>query len=134
MNLLNNVFDLDRIEINHSNQKYLLIFGILMILVLIVFLLKKDYYYENTLIVNDNEILLLTDREEVNKIVNNDNIWINEIRSDYSIDKIINQDSICYVSIKLNIPITNITSVKYKILLGKETIFEYFVRIIRKVS
>ncbi len=134
MNLLNQVFNLDNDEINRVNKNYLIVFLIMMMLLVVVLFLKKDYYYENDLVFNEDSIILLVDKNDINKIKDKQSILINKIKSDYSINKIIDQGNICYVDINLKTSITNIFQGKYKILLGKETIFEYIIRIIRKVS
>lgn len=134
MNLLNQVFNLDNDEINRVNKNYLIVFLIMMMLLVVVLFLKKDYYYENDLVFNEDSIILLVDKNDINKIKDKQSILINKIKSDYSINKIIDQGNICYVDINLKTSITNISQGKYKILLGKETIFEYIIRIIRKVS
>ena len=134
MNLLNQVFNLDKDEINRVNKNYLIVFLLMMVLLIVVLFLKKDYYYENSLLFNEDSIMLLVNKDEINKIKDKQSILINEIRSDYSINRIIEEGNICYVDIDLKTNISNISQSKYKILLGKETIFEYIVRIIKKVS
>ena len=134
MNLLDNVFNTDKLEINMVNKKYLIVFCFLIILLVIILLIKKDYYYENNLILGDERIILLVDKDKINEVKNKKKVLINEIESDYSINKIIDEENVCYVDIKLYTNITNISNQKYKILLGKETIFEYIIRIIRKIS
>ncbi len=134
MNLLNQVFNLDKDEINRVNKKYIIVFSIMMALLIVVLFLKKDYYYENSLLFNEDSIMLLVNKDEINKINDNRYILINGIKSDYSINRIIEEGNICYADINLKTNITNISQTKYKILLGKETIFEYIIRIIRKVS
>ncbi len=131
---MNQVFNLDNDEINRVNKNYLIVFLIMMMLLVVVLFLKKDYYYENDLVFNEDSIILLVDKNDINKIKDKQSILINKIKSDYSINKIIDQGNICYVDINLKTSITNIFQGKYKILLGKETIFEYIIRIIRKVS
>lgn len=56
----------------------------------------------------------------------------NNIASDYSINKIMDGEDVCYVDINLTTKIENIHEMKYQIFLGKETIGEYLIRIIKK--
>lgn len=132
MNLLDDVFNIDDIEINKVNKKYIMVLLIICLLITGLFLIKKDYYYENKIIVDDNKTLLLVDKDKVNEVKKKKIILINEIETNYSINKIIDDRNICYMDINVNIE--NISSENYKILLGKETIFEYIIRVIKKVS
>ena len=134
MNLLNNILDTDQIQINKFSKVYIKILLGMLILLLLLLLIKKNYYYENELIYDNTNIILLSDKNTINKIKNSKVILVNDIESDYSINRIIDKNDTCYVDIKLNSNIEGFSSGKYKILLGKETILEYFIRIIKKVS
>ena len=133
MKLLNNIFDLDQIEINKINKICLraLIIIVWILFVGVVFI-KKDYYYENVLIKENDNIIFLVDKDEMNNIQNKEGVLINKIQSKYSINKIISCEDICYVDINITTNMENITGNKYKILLGKERIIEYLIRIIKK--
>ena len=134
MSLLNNIFNIDEMEINSINKKYLKIFIVMILLIIGLLVIKKDCYYENDLLFNDNSIILIVDKDILNKIKTKKTLFVNKIESNYSINKIIDDGNICYIDIKLDINIENISNTKYKVLLGKETIFEYIVRIIKKIT
>lgn len=134
LNLLDNIFNTDSIEINKVNKKYLIILIIICLLSSGLFLIRKDYYYQNKIIIDDDRILLLVDKDKVNEIKKKKIVLIDDIKTNYSINKIINDGNICYIDINLEINIENISDKKYRILLGKETIFEYIIRVIKKVS
>lgn len=134
MNLFNNIFNADTIEIIKINKNYLRLILVILLLFAILFLIKKDYYYENNLLINNDNIFLLVDKKMINEIKKAKTILVNKIENDYSINKIIDQGDICYVDISLYANIENILDNKYQILLGKETVFEYIIRIIKKIS
>ena len=134
MNTLNNIFNTDEIEINSVNKKYSKILLIIIILVSSLLLIKKDYYYENILLIDDNNIFLLVDKDVINSVKDKKTILVNKISNNYSINRIIDKGDICYMDIKLNTNISNISNTKYKTLLGKESVFEYIIRTIKKVS
>lgn len=132
--LLHNVFNQDDIKVDYFNKKCLLVMIIVIVTLLImVFTIKKDYYYENIITQSDTSIILLAHKNMVNIIKRNKSILVNDIESDYSINKIVDGKNICYIDINLKTNILNIYNLEYKIFLGKETIFEYLIRIIRNV-
>ena len=134
MRLLNNIFNTDDTEINKANKRYFKILIVIIFLIIGLLIIKRDYYYENNLLINDDSILLLVDKDTINKIKTKKIVLIDNIESNYRINKIINDGNICYIDIKLDVSIENISDTKYKILLGKETIFEYIIRVIKKIS
>lgn len=131
MNLLNNIFSYDNMEINKVNKRYILIFSLLIILILLLMIIKKDNYYENTFTVIDNSIVLLVDKNYVNKIKDNKKIIIDNIDCEYSINSVESLNDMYMVNIKIDIKI-NVNNGSYKLYLGKERIFDYIVRIIKK--
>lgn len=131
MNLLNNIFSYDNMEINKVNKRYILIFSLLIILILLLMIIKKDNYYENTFTVIDNSIVLLVDKNYVNKIKDNKKIIIDNIDCEYSINSVEPLNDMYMVNIKIDIKI-NVNNGSYKLYLGKERIFDYIVRIIKK--
>ena len=133
MDLLNNVFNVDDNEINKFNIKYIKVLIITILLIVTLFIIKKDYYYGNDIIISENMMAIVVDKSVLNKVKNKNTILVNEIENKYSINKIIDEGNICYIDITLNTDIENISNSKYKILLGKETIFEYIIRVIKKV-
>ena len=132
MNLLNNLFSTEDIEIVNVNRKYLIIIVMVLLVIGLLLIVNKDNYYINRFNVIDNEIMLLVEKEYINKIKNSKSITINDVENIYSINSIMPLDDNFLVSIKLNMEIKNITEGDYKIYLGKERLFDYIIRIIGK--
>ncbi len=132
MNLLSNLFNGDNLEIVHINKKYFLIIIIILLLACIFLFLEKDNYYLNTYTISEDKILILVDKDNINNIKKQKEIIINDIKCDYSINKITPVENSFLVSINLNTKIENISSGFYKVYLGKERLFDYIIRIIRK--
>ena len=132
MNLLNNLFNADEIEITNINKKYLIIVVITLIFTITLLFTKKNNYYHGTFTINNNDIVLLVEKDYVNKIKKTNKIIVDNIETDYSINKIMPVDSIYMISINLNPKIDNLKTGEYKVYLGKESLFEFIVRIIKK--
>ena len=133
MNLLNNIFNFDEIEIKRLSRKYLLIFIIFILMMITLLLIEKNRYYTNTFNVINEKMVLFVQKEYINEISNNNMIVIdNSIESSYSIKKVEPVDNMFMVSIKTSIPLKNISNGSYKVYTGKERLFEYIVRIIKK--
>ena len=132
MNLLNNIFNYDEMEIVNVNKRYIIVMIIIVIIIIALVLIKKDNYYSNTFTMADSEILLLVEKDYINRIQKHNKIIIDNIENDYSIMSITPIDNIMMVKINTKIAINNINNGVYKIYLGKERLFDYFIRIIRK--
>ena len=132
MNLLNDAFNSDNRDIVRVNKKYLYILVFMILIISLLLLVKKNNYYVNTFSASDGTIVLLAEKEYVNKVKENKEIIINEIKCDYSIKEIIPADDSFFISINLNTKIKNIGSGIYKVNLGKERLFDYIIRIIKK--
>ena len=132
MNLLNNLFNTEDIEIVNVNRKYLIIMIVVSVVISLLLTINKDNYYVNKFNVIDDGIMLLVEKEYINKIKNSKSITINDVENTYSINSIMPLDNNFLVSIKLNIEIKNINEGDYKIYLGKERLFDYIIRIIGK--
>ena len=98
----------------------------------IILFIKKDYYYSNVFKINGEDIVLLLDKDYVNKIKENKEILIDDIKYDYSIKKLEQLEGSYMISISINTKIENINQGIYKIMIGKESIFDYIIRIIKK--
>ena len=130
MNLLNKIFNYDDIEITIINKKYsILLIGFIVIILLLV-LIKKDNYYSSTFTYVDKSLVLLVDKDYVNEIRDNKQIIIDDINYDYSINSI--EPFNDYFLISIETKLKNINNGIYKIHLGKESVFDYIVRIIIK--
>ena len=133
MNLLNKLFDSDKYEVIKINKKSVLLLIITCLLIMfLLFFVKKDNYYINNFTNIDGEIILLIDKDYINTIKNKRKILINDIEFDYSINSIIPVEKKYMLNIKLNNKIDNIKTGKYKVLLGKENLFDYIFRILKK--
>ena len=134
MNLLNDIFDSEQIEINMITKKYLKIFIIIIILLItFLFYIEKNNYYANSLIIGEDSILLVVDKKMVNEVKNENSLIVNNISSNYSINRIIPDGDICYIDINLETNILNGQEKEYKIFLGKEKMIEYLIRIIKMI-
>ena len=131
MNLLSNIFDIDRIRIMEVNRKYMFALIILVIIILVCLLfIRKDYYYINTITnVGDNTVLVV-EKDMVKNIRDKKKIIIDNIENDYSINRVEQLQDVCFIYINLNYK--NIHDNTYKIYLGKENVLEYIIRILKK--
>ena len=129
-----NIFNTDEMEINITNKKYFIFLIIIIFIIIGLLTIKKDYYYENNLLQDEGSFMLLAEKDVVNTIKDKRTILINGIKNNYNINKIIDNGNVCYIDIKIDVDIENISSGKYKILLRKETFFEFIIRVIKKIS
>ena len=132
MNLLNNIFDSDNMKVINKNRKYCFILLLFIAIIGMLLLIKKDCYYTNYISVIDNEIVLFVDYNYINTIKNGKTIILDKTKCDYSIKKIEKVDDIFLVNINFTMDIKNIKHNNYKIYLGKERIFDYIIRMIKK--
>ena len=129
-----NIFNTDEMEINITNKKYFIFLIIIIFIIIGLLTIKKYYYYENNLLQDEGSFMLLAEKDVVNTIKDKRTILINGIKNNYNINKIIDNGNVCYIDIKIDVDIENISSGKYKILLRKETFFEFIIRVIKKIS
>lgn len=130
-NLLNSVFDTDRMEIQNLNKIYIFILMlIIVILIILIFFAKKNIYYENYIITENENIIMIVEKSKINMINDNGDIIIDDIKNNYNIIKIKTDDDNCFVYIDLKKKIENINHQKYQVLLGKETIIEYIIKVL----
>ncbi len=115
---------------------YSFVVGFLLVLCIIgLIYLKKNTYYENKLIVDSNETMTYVLKEDVNKIVNNHELMINQKKYYYKINELelINDVNPGYL---VRLKIYNFdnyvkdSNLEYKVLVKKESIFNYLLRII----
>ena len=131
MNLLNNLFDVDNIELVKINKRYSRIMVIIIIIILILFFTKKNNYYINNFYTNEERKVLLVNKEYINSVKESNIIIINDIKTKYNINAITLENDIYLLDIVLDTNV-NINNGVYKILLGKESLFDYILRIIKK--
>ncbi len=132
MNLLNNIYNFDDIELVKLNKKYLLLITLFLVIIISLLIIKKDNYLDNSFTIVDDRLLLVTDKDNLNKIQEANKIIINDIKCDYQIVEIESFDNSYLVSININNQIKNIRGGTYQIYLGKERLFDYIIRIIKK--
>lgn len=132
MNLLNNIYNFDDIELVKLNKKYLLLITLFLVIIISLLIIKKDNYLNNSFTIVDDRLLLVTDKDNLNKIQEANKIIINDIKCDYQIVEIESFDNSYLVSININNQIKNIRGGTYQIYLGKERLFDYIIRIIKK--
>ncbi len=131
MNLLSELFS-DDIMILSLNRKYLLIVIVIVILTILLLIIKVDCYYHSSFNIVDEKTVLLAEREAINKIKNSKEIILDGIKCDYSIKDITSLNDNYLIDVSLKTPIKNISNGTYEIYLGKERLFDYIIRIIRK--
>lgn len=127
-----NIFnDMDR-KIYGVTCKYTVIFlVILLINIFTLVLWKKDYYCENIInyIDNTNAVIVVA-KNHFNYVNNSNKLWLNDGEFIYHIDKIEERDDNYILNIHFDNEIIIKTPV-YKVLLKKESLLEYIVRIIK---
>lgn len=115
---------------------YSLVIGFLLVLLIVIMnLLKKDLYYENNLIIESNQYAIINVLLEDLKLIESNNyLIIDNKKYYYKIMEIeIINDINLYYQVKLrldnNLLVNSINSCK--ILVRKENIFNYIVRVIK---
>ena len=132
MNLLNNIFNVDKIEIMEVNKKNIVIVLLIIILIILGLLIQKKYYYINKVTKVGNNVVLVVEKEYLKIIKKTNKIIIDNIESDYSINKeeVLDEIVFLYVDIKKTINIESNNT--YKIYLGKESLLEYIIRVVKE--
>ena len=131
-NLLNNVFNHEKIEITEVNNRHMVIVMFLALVIMIMlFTIKKDHYYVNTITKVGDEYVLVVEKDKLNNILGKNKITINNKEMNFSINKkeVLEEVSFLYVKIENNIEIKQNST--YKIHLGKESLIEYIIRIVK---
>ena len=131
MNLLNNLFNAEDMEIVSVNKKYVVITTVFLVFISLLLMIKKDNYYVNNFSIIENEINLIVEKEYINRIKKSNIIIISGVESKYSITSIMPIENNFLVNIKLD-TIENITMGEYKIYLGKERLLDYVIKVIKK--
>ncbi len=132
MNLLNNLFNSDDIIIKKTNKCYLIISITIIVIVGCLLLIKVNKYYINNYNIIDNSIILTVFKDNINDIKTTKEIILNEIKENYNINTITQVNDNYLVNISIKTTINNLSDGKYKIYLGKERLFDYIIRIIKK--
>ena len=131
MNLLNSVFNVDDIEIIKNNKKYIIYVVISLLIIFSLLIIKKDYYYSNGYSVTDDDIVLLVEKQYVNRIKDAKEIIISDRKYNYNIKKIVSLENDFLVNVNLNVNLEKNNNGTYRVCLGKESMFDYIIRIIK---
>ena len=129
---MNSVFDSDRIIIFHKVKVYGIL-SVLMVIFLIVGLLlvKKDHIYENNLYFSAlDRACLFTNKETLAILKKKKKIFVDKVEYDFIIEKIEKKDNLYLVNISFPIELKT-QEEKYQIVLGKESILEFIIRIVK---
>ena len=126
------IFDDDYSAIKTMMRKYLLIVLVLLgVLMLLLFKVSKERYYENMIeFTSDKKACLLVTKDVLKSVRQNHKIIISNNDYDYNIEKIEENGENYLVHISFDISL-KLDSQTYKIILGKENMISYIIRIIQ---
>ena len=126
------IFDDDYSVIRTLMRKYLLIVLVLLgVLMLLLFKVSKERYYENMIeFTSDKKACLLVTKDVLKSVRQNQKIIISNNDYDYNIEKIEENGENYLVHISFDISL-KLDSQTYKIILGKENMISYIIRIIQ---
>ena len=127
-----NVFDLEYQKIiNLTIRIGIITLGIITILFLLLIFIKKDKGYHNNIVFVDNQhAYIVMDKDLVNDIKLQKEVWLNEVKYDFIIDKIEKKNNIYlgYISFSYEL---NLDVNTYQIILGKERLLNYILRVMK---
>lgn len=129
---MNDILDSDYYNVNKILIKYCLylMLSLIIIIAILILVVKKRYYQNLIYYVNDKKISIIVDTNNLNKVKNNKYITIDGVDYKYNIDKIEKKDNFYIVTIDMSLNLKS-NSETYKILLEKENLLQYLIRIIR---
>lgn len=135
MNIVN-IKDYQEENINLKIFLYSTVVGLFIVIILVFLnIMNKNLYYEGELQVIDHKIVLINVlKEDLNTFINNNKIIINNQEYYYSINNLeLYNNYFWYYELKLNINKELLINSfhDYKILIKKETFFNYIIRIIK---
>ncbi len=130
MNILSDIFDTDRIRIMEDKRKNMVILIVIFLIITILFIHEKDRYYTNTITNVGDQKVLIVEKDMIDSIKNNNKIIIDDLESDYSINRVEVLQDVCFVYV--NLEYNEIHNNTYKIYLGKEKVLDYIIRILIK--
>lgn len=130
MNILSDIFDTDRIRIMEDKRKYMVILIVIFLIITILFIHEKDRYYTNTITNVGDQKVLIVEKDMIDSIKSSNKIIIDDLESDYSINRTEVLQDVCFVYI--NLEYNDIHNNTYKIYLGKERVLDYIIRILIK--
>ena len=124
----------DKLDIGVFLSHFFIILFLSLIIVLMFYCKKNMYYESNLLVTNDNEVMLKSNFEKVEKIINREEIIINDKTISYQVKKVmVDSDYNYLVYLDINLGQLNIINALLpgKILLKEENLINYFIRVIR---
>ena len=129
---MNDILDSDYYNVNKILIKYCLylMLSLIIIIAILILVVKKRYYQNLIYYVNDKKISIIVDTKNLNKVKNNKYITIDGVDYKYNIDKIEKKDNFYIVTIDMSLNLKS-NSETYKILLEKENLLQYLIRITR---
>lgn len=124
----------DKLDIRVFLSHFFIILFLSLIIVLMFYCKKNMYYESNLLVTNDNEVMLKSNFEKVEKIINREEIIINDKTISYQVKKVmVDSDYNYLVYLDINLGQLNIINALLpgKILLKEENLINYFIRVIK---
>lgn len=139
MNIVEFKTSFENYEINY--KKYIYVVSIFLIFFLVVIVFNNNFYNYFTgkfSVVNNDEVSLVVNYSDLDKIINNENIIIEGTKFTYKINKINDYmyDGILFKEIIMNVDLPDKLNIinnylDYKIELGKETIFDILIKVVK---
>ena len=100
------------------------------VIVITLLIIKKDYYYANSISINCNMGTIVVEKNRINDIKEINRMNLGNMIVNYNIEKIQEIEDIYLVDVSFNEEIEINTNI-YKIVLFKENILEYIIRIMK---
>lgn len=139
MNIVEFKTSFENYEIDY--KKYIYVVSIFLIFFLLFIIFNNNFYNYFTgkfSVINNDEISLVVNYSDLNKIINNENIIIEGTKFTYKINKINDYmyDGILFKEIVMNVDLPDNLDIinnylDYKIELGKETIFDILIKVVK---
>lgn len=139
MNIVEFKTSFENYEIDY--KKYIYVVSIFLIFFLLFIIFNNNFYNYFTgkfSVTNNDEISLVVNYSDLNKIINNENIIIEGTKFTYKINKINDYmyDGILFKEIVMNVDLPDNLNIinnylDYKIELGKETIFDILIKVVK---
>ena len=123
--------NIDRKVFNITFKYNVIFLSILLIVIFTLILWKKDYYIKNIInFIDSKSALIIVDKDNFNIVNKSNKLWLNNGEFTYYIDKVDEKENDYILNIHFDNEIVVRTPI-YKILLKKESLLEYIIRIIK---
>lgn len=132
MKKLEKVYDSNYLEISYYNLKYGILTLIMVIVILFVLLIiRKNYYYINSIsFTGDNTGVIIVDKDRINNVKEINKMILGDMVISYNVEKILEKDDVYLLDVKFEEGLEVNTNI-YKVVLFKENILEYIIRIMK---